>query len=66
MKGEIILEPMRSFGRLTVYRRKGEMPGYVPRYTVGDTHTGRLLEDFRRMADAERWAKRQPEAWHLP
>lgn len=56
MKGEIILEPLRSFGRLTVYRRKGELSPYAPRFTVADTTTNHLIQDFRRQIDADRWA----------
>ena len=63
MKGEIILLPLRSFGRFTVYQRKGELSPYAPRFTVADTTTNHLLEDFRRQVDADRWASAQANAY---
>jgi hypothetical protein len=52
---EIILEPIKTFGCMTVYKRKPRVLGYCD-YVVGHKN-GKLLEDFKKIKPALKWAK---------
>lgn len=55
MKNETVLEPLKTFGIVTVYQRK-PVPLGARRFVVVNEDTDRILEEFDVLSNAEKWA----------
>ena len=51
---------IKEIGQFILYERVRGHETTIPRYVVGHAD-GRMLEEFRRYASAEKWAKSQAE-----
>lgn len=54
--GGVVIEPVRRFGVMDVYRRRNHRQWGLPKYVVIHRQTGSHLEDFRRQRGAFKWA----------
>ena len=52
-----VIHPVHTFGTMVVYRREWKEPGLKRYFVVSNTERD-VMEEFSRLRDAERWAKK--------
>lgn len=53
---DLILDPIKTVNNLGIYSRRRGLETWIPKYAVF-APDGRMLEEFRRLASAEKWCR---------